>query len=641
MTLPRSLLLPALVFAVSLVVTWLIWDHERQAARTEVNAQLDFALRGVSNRIEQRVLNFEQMLHGVQGLMVTTRIADRAAFRDYVQALQLDAGFSGVQAIGLVELVAAAGKDRHESQMRARAEGSYAIHPVGPGDVYAPIIQREPYAGRNVFPLGYDIWSEPERRAALERSRDTGLASITGRLRLLNDRESDASPGFVMYMPLYAAGPPPETVAARRAALIGWTFISFRVPAFMASLFSEIPPGLELRIFDGVGNAAANMIYRMGASGPSATQPSQVIDEYLVIAGRTWTLSMGRLADSPMGFGRNAATVIALGGTSGSALLGLLVWVMVTGRSRAMQMAERMTRELRESETRFRHLFENNGSIMLVIDPESGDVVSANRAALEYYGYGLDQLVGQPVSRINTSTAEEIAEEQQRALREERNYFKFLHRLASGEIRNVEVYSTPTNIGGKILLVSIVHDITERHQLEEKLQHLALHDPLTNLPNRALFNDHLLRQSTVADRRAEAIGLLFIDLDGFKEVNDRFGHQAGDQLLVAVAERLRLSLRAGDLPSRLGGDEFAMALSLTQADPFDEAARVAQRVLEALDLPVELDVGAVSVSASIGIAVYPHCAASIDQCLRLADMAMYAAKHAGKGRFVVSPERHR
>ena len=609
MTAPRALFLPALALATSLVVTWLIWDHERQAARVEMNAQLDFALRGVSNRIEQRVLAFEQMLHGLQGLVATTTISDRTAFRDYVQALQLDVGFSGVQA-------------------------------VGRRDSYAPIIQREPYAGSNVFRLGYDVLSEPERRAALERARDTGLASLTGRLRLRIDGNAEAPPpSFILYMPLYAAGAAADRVADRRAALIGWTFISFRMPAFMASLYSEIPPGLELRIFDGVGNSAANMIYRIGASAPAAAPPSQTIDEYLVVGGRTWTLSMSIRPDIPMAFGRKAAPVIAVGGAIGSLLLALLVWVLRTGRSRALQVAVRMTRELRESETRFRHLFENNGSIMLVIDPESGEIASANRAALTYYGYPLKELAGMPVSRINTLSADDIAQEQQRALREERSYFKFRHRLASGEVRNVEVYSTPTNIDGRTLLVSIVHDITERHQLEEKLQHMALHDPLTNLPNRALFNDHLARQSTVADRRAEAVGLLFIDLDGFKEVNDQFGHQAGDALLIAVAERLRLSLRAGDLPSRLGGDEFAMALTLTQADPFDEAARVAARIIDSLSQPIDLDMGAVTVSASIGIAVYPLCAPSIDQCLRLADMAMYAAKQAGKGRFVVTPER--
>lgn len=639
MTRLPSLVLPALAVAVSLVFTWLIWDHETQAERHAGNAQLAFALRGVSDRIQQRALNFEQMLHGVQGLLASSKISDQAAFHDYVQALQLDANFSGIQAIGLVELVRASGKDRHEAEMRSRAEATYAIHPPGVRDSYAPIVQREPYNGVRQSPPGFDTLSEPNRRAALERARDTGVASLTGTLRLQNDTGSEAPSSFIMYLPLYAAGHSLDTIADRQAALVGWTYVSFRIADFMAGLFSEQAAGLDLRIFNGVGSFKDNLIYRVGTADGSADRASQTIDEYLMIGGRTWTLSMSARPNFQTGIGRNAARLIALGGGALSALLGLVVWVMLTSRTRALRIAAKMTRELRDSETRFRHLFENNGSIMMVIDPESGKIVSANQAAANYYGYPLEQLAGMPTSQINALTAEEISQEQECAMIERRNYFNFHHRLASGEMRDVEVYSTPTDVAGKTHLVSIVHDITERRRLEIKLEHLALHDPLTNLPNRVLFQDHLVRQSILADRRAEALGLLFIDLDGFKEVNDSFGHEAGDSLLVIVAERLRVSHRAGDLSARLGGDEFVMSLNLAQADPFEEAERVASRVLEALAHPIDLEMGTVTVTASVGIAIYPLCATTTEQCMRLADLAMYEAKQAGKGRYVMTSER--
>ena len=507
-------------------------------------------------------------------------------------------------------------------------------------DGYAPIIQREPYIGVNQYRLGFDALSEPNRRAALERARDTGMASLTGPLRLQIDTGSEARPSFVMYLPLYAAGHALETIADRRAALVGWAYISFRMADFMAGLAREQPSGLNLSIFNGVGGFKDNLTYRIGASDDAADRSAQTINEYLMIGGRTWTLSVSAQPNFQTRIGRNAARLIAWGGGGVSVLLGLLVWVLLTGRTRALRIAAKMTRELRESETRFRHLFENNGSIMVVIDPDSGKIVSANQAAANYYGYPLDQLAGMPISQINALTPDEIAREQQSALLEQRNYFNFLHRLASGEMRDVEVYSTPTDVAGKTQLVSIIHDITERRQLEIKLEHLALHDPLTHLPNRVLFQDHLVRQSMLADRRAESLGLLFIDLDGFKEVNDRFGHQAGDSLLVIVAERLRVSHRAGDLSARLGGDEFVMSLNLAQADPFEEAERVASRVLEAVAQPIDLDMGTVGVTASIGIAIYPLCATTTDQCMRLADLAMYEAKQAGKGRYVVTAERH-
>ncbi|MCX7174507.1 MAG: PAS domain S-box protein [Proteobacteria bacterium] len=138
----------------------------------------------------------------------------------------------------------------------------------------------------------------------------------------------------------------------------------------------------------------------------------------------------------------------------------------------ARDVSERRRDELAlvESERRFRDLFENNGSAMLLMDADNGKIVDANQAAAAYYGYPLARLIGMPISQINTLPPEEVAMESQRALREERNYFHFSHRLASGEVRDVEVYSTPIEIGAKALLLSVIHDITRRKKSEAQLR---------------------------------------------------------------------------------------------------------------------------------------------------------------------------
>jgi diguanylate cyclase (GGDEF)-like protein/PAS domain S-box-containing protein len=135
----------------------------------------------------------------------------------------------------------------------------------------------------------------------------------------------------------------------------------------------------------------------------------------------------------------------------------------ITERKRAEQA-------LQESEARFRNFFEQNGSVMILVAPENGEIVAANRAASKYYGYSREQLIGMNVSRVNTLPPQEVALEQQRALSEERNFFNFRHRLASGEVRDVEVYSSPVEADGRRLLFSIVHDITERKRAEEALR---------------------------------------------------------------------------------------------------------------------------------------------------------------------------
>src|SRR5512133_499265 len=148
--------LPLLILLASLGVTWLLWNHERQISRNQVRSQFDFALRDAVSRVEQRIASYEQMLRGVQGLLATTDAADRDKFRDkfrdYVSALQLDANFSGIQAVGLAEWVPAAGKDAHVAAMRGLGFADYGIHPLGERENYAPVIQREPYVGNNRIP---------------------------------------------------------------------------------------------------------------------------------------------------------------------------------------------------------------------------------------------------------------------------------------------------------------------------------------------------------------------------------------------------------------------------------------------------------------------------------------------------------
>jgi diguanylate cyclase (GGDEF)-like protein/PAS domain S-box-containing protein len=182
---------------------------------------------------------------------------------------------------------------------------------------------------------------------------------------------------------------------------------------------------------------------------------------------------------------------------------------------------------------------------------------------------------------------------------------------------------------GRILCVQ---DITARKQLEAQLHRAAFHDPLTDLPNRRLLLDRLDHALAVAERAHTAVAVLFIDLDGFKVVNDTHGDDAGDQLLVRTADRLRWCLRAADSLARLGGDEFVVLLEgVTDSG---QAATNARRILRALAQPFKLDRATVRISASVGIAVAG--AGSPRSLLHAADSAMYQAKTTGPGQMVVA-----
>jgi diguanylate cyclase (GGDEF)-like protein len=172
----------------------------------------------------------------------------------------------------------------------------------------------------------------------------------------------------------------------------------------------------------------------------------------------------------------------------------------------------------------------------------------------------------------------------------------------------------------------------ERRRYEQRLRYMAFHDPLTGLANRALFIDRLDHALAGRQRPHGRLAVLFCDLDGFKAINDGLGHSIGDEVLMAVADRLRACVRAADTPARFGGDEFAILLEdLTGPE---DAEAMADRILEALAHPVWIDGAEVRVEASVGVAVATEHLHSTDGLLRRADLAMYAAKAAGKGRWL-------
>ena len=179
--------------------------------------------------------------------------------------------------------------------------------------------------------------------------------------------------------------------------------------------------------------------------------------------------------------------------------------------------------------------------------------------------------------------------------------------------------------------IGILSDITSLKRAHAQVEHLAMHDPLTGLPNRRMFMENLERLMAHAQRNGQLLALLFIDLDGFKLVNDSLGHHVGDRLLQSVATCLKSQLRADDLLARMGGDEFVLLVNGYESP--DQLAKIANKILHVLQHQDAQAGGRMEIGASIGIALYPEDAGDGDQLIRNADMAMYRAKENGKNQY--------
>lgn len=183
----------------------------------------------------------------------------------------------------------------------------------------------------------------------------------------------------------------------------------------------------------------------------------------------------------------------------------------------------------------------------------------------------------------------------------------------------------------KTLNAELSHEIEVRKEVEEKIRHMASHDTLTGLPNRALFKDRLESARNLALRNRQKLAILFVDLDDFKHANDTFGHDGGDQLLMEVSRRLLMTVRMSDTVARLGGDEFVVLLNgVSSRESIEE---VVKKILAVLGEPIMLARGEIRAHASIGVSLFPEHGHDIDKLISLADRAMYDIKESGKNSF--------
>jgi diguanylate cyclase (GGDEF)-like protein len=500
---PASQTVSLLVLAVSLLTTYQLWKDAHDQAELTMRADFDFLVRDTNRRIEQRMMTYEQVLRGVVALFAADGNVTRQEFRAYFDALRLAENYPGIQGIAFAQLVPPDQKDKHIARVRAEGFPNFTIAPPGERAVYSSIVYIEPFTGRNLNAFGYDMLTEPMRRAAMEQARDTGAAAMSGKVTLIQDKDRGTESGFLMYLPLYqnpgaAANSLPENVAQRRARLTGWIGAPFRMSDLMAGLIGEQSGNIGMEIYDGAQITPETLLYATQAPNAADRQRAPLIAaNKLNILGRDWTVVTRALPDFELRAVHDKAPLILRSGIGASVLLTLLAWLLVDDRTRAWQIAR-----------------------------------------------------------------------------------------------------------------------------------LAFYDTLTGLPNRKLFTDRLQQAMAKARRDKTLVAVMFIDLDKFKPVNDRFGHAIGDLLLKEVARRLQSCVRESDTVARLGGDEFIMLFSYSEEKRSHMV--VAEKILHALNAPFHIGVHSHHISASIGIAIYPLDGLDEKALLKNADTAMYHAKKSGR-----------
>jgi PAS domain S-box-containing protein len=368
------------VLGVALVTTFGAWESARQEYLRARQTEFDFQARLLARRIAQRMATYEQVERGTQAFLLGSMDVQRDNFRLYVKALRLDDKFPGIQGIALARLVPAAQLGTHIQQMR-RELPNYALGPDGERPIYSAITHIEPATGLNLRAFGFDMLSEPIRRQAMERARDTGEAAASGKVRLIQESGKDAQAGLVMYLPVYRRASNPLTVAERRANIIGWVGAPFRMADLMAGLGDERSTDISLSIYDGAASAPAARLYSTGNATPEHQQGGAALQELhqIDVAGRMWTLDIRSTARFDARIDAGKPRMIAGVGSTVGALLALLVWTLASGRRRAVEHARKVTHQLSDSEFRWKYALEGAGDGVWDWDRSSNQTVYSQR----------------------------------------------------------------------------------------------------------------------------------------------------------------------------------------------------------------------------------------------------------------------
>ena len=624
---PLGVVFIAIALSCAIVAALVVWRHLGQRHEEQVSAHLASHSAELVLKVSERFLSYRMLLRGGQAFLRSRDGLDLDVWRTYLQRLSFQEDFPGVQGIGFAQWILPGQLEAHTRAMREFASSDYRVWPEGQREFLSSIVVLEPADWRNARAIGYDMYSEPVRREAMDRAVRFGEPALSGKTVLVQETETDVQAGVLLYMPLFGDGMPVATEVERWAALRGWVYLPFRMASLMRQMLDQHAGQIRMQVFDRI-QAPEAVLYDSHPGMPESGS-GRVSTERAMLGGVEWIIRLEALSSFDAEHDIRQAEFVSV------VLVGVLLVVtalfFVITRERAARLA-RTTESLRRSEAKYSAL------VNLAHD---GIAATDADFRLTFVNPGFVALVGRDESRLLGQALDELWANGGGESRD-----VILARLGEGESKRYEVRLTrgdgrqltvlvslaPLNDGwghmkGAIALLS---DITERKEAERRIAHMATHDILTGAVNRLMFGELLGYAFVQARRSGHRFALLFIDLDHFKRVNDEMGHHVGDLLLCEAVRRMQGAIRSSDALGRRGGDEFVVLLP--EVGAATDAEIVAEKIRSALEKPFVLEGREVRISSSIGVAIYPEDGNDDHELMCRADEAMYRAKLGGRNR---------
>ncbi len=536
--------LSLLVLAASLALAIAWWRsasaRETEAARTEFAARADEA----SALLARRLGNYELVARGGVSLFASVARPSRRQWQNYVDGLSLESRYPELVGLGFAAYASGPELVAMQELQRQAGEGLFQVRPRGVREYYGPILYLDPRTMANAGAIGFDMYSEPVRHAAMESARDSGQPRLSGRVALVQDAGRDVS-ALLLFLPVYRAGDRPGSVAARRESMQGWVYVPFHVHEFVASAMRNAPYRLRLRIVD-VSGGGEELYADPEWHGDAAFASSATLEAY----GRHWRLEFRSGPTSALEARMsNLRTTLGVAVLASFLLFGIAL-VLARTHSRAERLAARMTESYRRSEMRFRSAMEYSAIGKALLDRQ-GRIVDANPALARILGRRRERLVG---TRFEDHFLAAGEQERRGESPGGDGVFRSTRTLLAegGGLRQVQMTYAPVpgDIGQDIARLVQVEDVTDR--LRAEAQVLAL--------NRTL-------EARVAARTRE-LTIANEDLESFA---------------YSVSHDLRAPLRAIDGFSRILAERHGEAIGAEGREHLDRVRNAAARMESLID----------------------------------------------------------
>ncbi len=388
------MLLPITILLISLSLTYAQWHSTTQESNQLLRNAFDFDVHEAISGIKHRMDAYEQVLRGARGLFAASERVERSEFKAYIETLQLQQKYPGIQGLGFSLIIPKSEENQHIAKIRKQGFPAYKLRRESEQEFYTSIIYLEPFKDRNLRAFGYDMYSEPVRRSAMQQARDSNHAAISGKVKLLQEIHIDVQAGFLMYLPVYKNNLPYNTQAERQANIIGWVYEPFRMNDFMEGLSVSLLKQINIEIYDGGFVNPATKMFDSDSSASCDIHKSKLQRmEQIEMAGHLWTMAACSTPAFESKIDNQKSQIIAIAGSFLSLLLTVIVWQLLTSRSRALTLATKMTHELSESEARFR-MMADSAPVLIWVAGLDKLCFWFNKVWLEFTGRTLDQELG-------------------------------------------------------------------------------------------------------------------------------------------------------------------------------------------------------------------------------------------------------